>query len=219
MAKPTKRDLVAALLDRHGRTYADELGIELEGDGTPSNLFRLLCASILYSARISGEIATQAAENLRKEGWTTAEKLAASTWKQRVRALNDAGYTRYQERTATMLGDTAAWVQERFGGDLRRLREEAGRDPDAERRLLKRAKGMGDVGVDVFFREVQTIWDELRPFADRRALEAAKRLDLASDTKGIARLADGDLAPLVAALVRTRLAGDYDEIRDAARDR
>jgi hypothetical protein len=214
---PAKKKVVAALLDRHGQTYAEELGIDLRKQ-TPSNLFQLLFASVLYSARIDAGIATQAARNLKRRGWRTASKMADSTWRQRVAALNDAGYTRYQERTSTMLGDMAETLLERWNGDLRKLRDEAERDPASERRLLKRLKGLGDTGVDIFFREVQATWDEVRPFADRRALAAARRLDLGGDAKALARLAKGrDFDRLVAALVRTELADDYDEIRAAAR--
>lgn len=58
------------------------------------------------------------------------------------------------------------------------IRVQAGRDPAQEHKLLKRFKGIGDVGVDVFFREIQVTWEELRPFLDRRALEAARQLGL-----------------------------------------
>jgi hypothetical protein len=58
----------------------------------------------------------------------------------------------------------------------------------------------------------------LRPFADRRALRAAGRLGLGDDARALARAApDGDVTRLVAALVRVDLAGDFDEIRRAAR--
>src|SRR5215211_6218820 len=217
MARPSKKRVVGALLDRHGRTYAEELGIDLRKQ-TPSSLFQLLCAATLFSARIDASIATEAARNLKRRGWRTAEKMADSTWRERVAALNDAGYTRYQERTATMLGELAETTRERWGGDLRRLRDEAERDPGRERQLLKEVKGLGDTGVDIFFREAQAAWDELRPFADRRALDAARRLDLGGEPKALARLADGrDFDRLVAALVRTELAKDYDDIREAAR--
>ena len=131
--------------------------------------------------------------------------------------LNEAGYARYEARTATMLGDTAQLALEEYGGDLRRLRDAAGRDPAAERRLLKRFKGIGDVGADIFLREVQVVWSEARPFIDRRALDAAARLGLLKDPRRLARLVDGsDVARLAAALVRVGLAKDFDEIRAAA---
>ena len=180
-------------------------------------LFRLLCAAMLMSARIASPIAVEAARNLARQGWRSPRKLAESTWEQRVRALNEAGYARYQERTATMLGDLTEHVLERYRGDLRRLRDEAGRDPRAERRLLKEFKGLGDVGVDIFFREVQVAWEELMPFADRRALRAAGRLGLPKDPARLAKLVGaGDYPRLVAALVRVELEDDYDAVRRAA---
>ena len=134
-----------------------------------------------------------------------------------MRTLNEAGYARFDERTATMLGDTCEILLDRYRGDLRRLREEAEREPKRERSLLKELKGIGDVGVDIFFREAQAAWDELRPFADRRALDAAKRLELGRDAEALADLvSERELPRLVAALVRTELADDYDGVRAAA---
>jgi len=149
MPGTSKKQLVWALLDRHGRTYAEELGIDVRKQ-TPSSLFQLLCASALYSARIDSSIATEAARNLKRAGWRTAEKMADSTWSDRVSELNEAGSTRYQERTASMLGEMAKTVLDRWDGDLRKLRDQAERDPKQERRLLKEAKGIGDTGVDIF---------------------------------------------------------------------
>ena len=216
MAKPSRDAILAALLERHGRTYCDELGIDIE-KGTPSPLFRWLCASLLFSARIGAELAVQGAAALAEQGWTTPQKLADAKWDERVRTLNASGYARFDERTATMLGDTCEILLDRYGGDLRRLREEAEREPKRERSLLKELKGIGDVGVDIFFREAQATWDELHPFADRRALDAAKRLDLGNHADALADLvSERDLARLVAALVRTELADDYDGVRETA---
>lgn len=217
MAKPAREAVLAALLERHGRTYCDELGIPIE-KGTPSPLFRWLCASLLFSARISAELAARAAGALADAGWTTPEKMAGATWKQRMKVLNESGYARFDERTATMLGETGELLIDRYRGDLRRLREEAGREPEDERKLLKEFKGIGDVGVDIFFREVQSIWKEIAPFASRRPLEAAQRLGLGSGADELADLvSERELPRLVAALVRTELAGDHDDVLEAAK--
>jgi hypothetical protein len=134
-----------------------------------------------------------------------------------VEALDGAGYARYDERTARMLGDTAQLALVDYGGDLRRLREAAARDVDAERRLLKRFKGIGDVGADIFLREAQAVWDEARPFFDARALAAAEGLGLPADPRRLARMVgEGETARLAAALIRAGLARDFDEIRAAA---
>lgn len=216
MARATQRQLAQALIDDHGQLYSDQLGIALD-KGTPSPLFRWLCASILFSARISQNIALAAAKALADQGWTTAPKLAAATWSQRTKTLNRSGYARYDERTSTMLGESAELLIERYGGDLRKLRQEADRDSRRERSLLKEFKGLGDVGVDIFFREAQIPWQELFPFADRRALAAAQKLGLGGDARSLARLTSQEQLPrLVAALVRVDLQKVHDEVREKA---
>jgi endonuclease III len=217
MARPSRDRIIEALLQRHGRTYAAELGIDLERN-TPSALYRWLCAATLLSARIGANTAMQAARALAEQGWTTAQKMADATWEQRTRTLNQAGYARYDESTSRMLGDTARMLLDKYGGDLRRLRDAAERDPARERALLEECKGIGDVGADIFCREAQTAWDELFPFADRRALEAAARLGLDDDAGKLARyMSRKDYPRLLAALVRTSLANDFDGVLEATR--
>ena len=73
------------------------------------------------------------------------------------------------------------------------------------------------MGVDIFFREVQVAWDELRPFADRRALVSAERLGLGSSAEEVARRVDhDDFGRLVAALVRVEIAGEHDAVLSEA---
>jgi hypothetical protein len=113
--------VVVALLERHGRSYCEELGSRLETN-TSSALFRWLCA-----ARISAGLAHRAAKALTEKGWTTPQKMAQTSWSERAQVLNRAGYARYDERTATMLGSTAEMLLHEYKGDLRLLRERAGR--------------------------------------------------------------------------------------------
>lgn len=204
MATPSKQNIVHVLVKDHGRLFSQEIGISLQTE-TPSSLFQWLTASILFSARIGSDIAIEAAKSLNTRGWKTAQQLAQSTWKQRVQALHKARYTRYQEKTATMLGDTATMLIEQYGGDLRKLRKAARRQPDEERRLLKQCKGLGNTGVDIFFREMQVSWKELAPFADKRALSTASTLKLGRQVKDLAKLTtDKNFPRLIAALVRVK---------------
>ena len=102
MARRSQRAIVRALLERHGQTFAQELGIKPER-AAPSQLFRLLVASILFSARIGHGIAIEAAKALFREGWTTPQKLGAAPWAQRVRVLNRSEYARYEEEVVIAL--------------------------------------------------------------------------------------------------------------------
>lgn len=212
---PSQGAIVQAVLDRYPRTFAEEVGIRRLD--TPSGLFRLLVLALLSSARISSSIALDAARALSRQGWRTARRMADAGWEDRAGVLNRAGYARYDERTSTMLHDTAELLLDRYGGDLRRLRDRAERRPEAERRLLKECKGIGDVGVDIFFREVQRSWTELQPFADRRSLRAAGRLGLPTTAEQLGAVAPGgDVARLVSALVRVDVGDSADEVLAAA---
>lgn len=169
---PSSSEIVKLLLTDYGRTVAEDLGVDAVS-GEPRDLFCILIAALLLSARIGHELALEAARILLQRGWTTPEKMAKSTWQQRMKALDEGGYVRYDERTSTMLEQTAQMVIQKYGGDLRNLRQAAGADSARERKLLKEFKGIGDVGANIFFREVQLAWPELYPFADDRILETA----------------------------------------------
>lgn len=217
MGKASKRDIARAVLDRHPRSYADELRVDV-GRNTPAPLYQWLIASLLFSARIAAGQAQGAARALFDRGWRTPQKMAQTSWSERVEVLNRSGYARYDESTSRYIGDTTALLLDRYGGDLRKLRAAAGRDAGNERELLKAFKGIGDVGTDIFFREVQVAWDEVFPFADRKALDVARRLGLDDGAAALARLVDRrDLPRLLTGLVRVGLADEADELlRDVA---
>jgi hypothetical protein len=152
-----------------------------------------------------------------KQGWTTPEKMNKSTWEDRTRTLNKSGYARYDERRSTMLGKTTKMFLDRYGGDLRKLREQADYKPSKQRKLLKEFKGIGDVGVDIFFREVQSLWDELYPFADERTRRNAASLGLPDETEQLIKLVKKkDFPRMAAALVRVKFEGNIDNLKDEA---
>jgi hypothetical protein len=109
--------LKAALLGRYGRTYAEDAGIRLADK--PAPLYQLLVLATLLSARISSDIAITAARELFAAGYTTPKAMQEASWQERVDALGRAHYRRYDERTATMLGDGGELLNERWHGDLR----------------------------------------------------------------------------------------------------
>ncbi|MCX5416231.1 endonuclease [Streptomyces sp. NBC_00059] len=198
------RRTMDALLEKHGTTYAAEAGIRLRD--TPQPLYQLLVLSDLLSARIRANVAVASARALFSHRLRTPRRMADATWQERVDALGEGGYRRYDERTATQLGDGARLLLDAYGGDLRRMRGEADGDLDALRAGLRSFPGIGPAGSDIFLREVQTVWPETAPYLDAKALQGARRLGLPGDAGKLARLADGrDPAVLAAALVRASL--------------
>lgn len=195
---------VEALLDSEGHTYAEDAGIKLKN--TPQPLYQALVAACLLSARIKASVATDAAHELFAAGMRDPRRMRDATWQQRVDALGRGHYRRYDERTATQLGDGAELLLDRYGGDLRRLRDEADGDPDEIRRALRQVPGLGPVGVEIFLREVQAVWPETGPLFDDKALQGAKRLGLPARPEELAALVPKAAhAVFAAALVRAAL--------------
>lgn len=188
--------MVKVLLDRHGRTYAEQAGIRLADK--PAPLYQLQVLSLLMSARIRAEVAVSAATELFGAGYTTPRRMVAASWQDRVDALGRGSYRRYDERTATQLGDGATVLLDRYGGDLRKMRG----DGFSER--LQEIPGIGPVGAEIFAREAQHVWPELAPALGGKVPDGASRLHLPKD-----RLADlvdrKDLPRLAAALTKVAL--------------
>lgn len=214
-AKP--ETVVKVLLDRYGPTYAEDAGIRLADK--PAPLYQLLVLATLLSARITADIAVQAARELFAAGYTTPKAMREASWQDRVDALGRGHYRRYDERTATMLGDGAGLLEDRWGGDLRRLRDEAGGQATRIRSLLQEFPGIGPSGADIFLREVQAVWPSVAPYLDDRVIEAARRLGLPAGPGQLTKLAgsDQDVARLGAALIRVSRSKDAtEEIKRAA---
>jgi endonuclease III len=216
MANVDQKQVVRALLHRYGTTYAQETGIRLQNKSAP--LFQLLYSALLLSARIPAENAVQAAKALIEAGLTTPEEMAQASWQDRVDVITWHGYKRYDERTSTMLGKTSELLIQKYSGDLRKLRQEAGRNVKREQLLLQQFNGIGPVGADIFLREVQPVWNEVYPYADGRVIEAARRMKLGTSAQALSKLVPRrDFTRFVAALIRIKLKKNYDEILKTAR--
>jgi endonuclease III len=204
--------IVSELLERYGQTYSEQAGIRLADK--PSPLYQLQVLSTLLSARISADIAVAASRELFACGYTTPAAMTEASWQDRVDALGRGHYRRYDERTATMLGDAAAQLTRQWHGDLRRLRDAAGEDTGRIGDMLTGFPGIGPAGASIFLREVQEVWPSVAPYADTRVFAGAGRVGLPADRDKLAAVLAGSGHParLAAALVRIslshRAAGD-----------
>jgi hypothetical protein len=79
--------------------------------------------------------------------------MRAASWQ--VDALGRGRYKRYDERTATMLGEGAELLDQRWPGDLRKLH--AGAPATVLPRCSPHSSGSGPAGADIFLREVQGV--------------------------------------------------------------
>ena len=197
--------IVKELLDRGGSLYAEDAGIKLAD--RPGPLYQLLVLAILLSAPIPAGTAIAAARELFAAGYRSPKAMSEASWQDRVDALGRGHYRRYDERTATMLGDGADLLSGKWHGDLRRLRDQADGEASAIASMLTEFSGLGPTGASIFLREVQETWPTVAPYLDAKVTSGARRVRLPYDRESLAKLlADsGQPARLAAALVRVSL--------------
>ena len=197
--------IVGELLARHGRLYAEDAGIRLAD--RPGPLYQLLVLATLLSAPIPADTAVAAARELFAAGYRTPKAMSEASWQDRVDALGRGHYRRYDERTATMLGDSADLLSGQWHGDLRKLRDESDRDTRGIVARLSEFPGVGPTGASIFLREVQDVWPGVAPYVDAKVASGANRVRLPGDREALAGLLAGSGQParLAAALVRVSL--------------
>jgi len=201
---PRMNETVDRLLKRAGQTYAEQAGIRLTD--RPDPLYRLLLLSVLLSTRITADLGVAATRELISSGMGTPRGMLDASWQDRVDALGRAHYKRYDESTATALGDGARLLLEEYDGDLRKLRDRADRQPATVKKLLTAFPRLGPVGANIFVREAQRVWPELAPAFDGKARDGARRVGLPTQPGKLAGLVPNErLADLAAALVRVAL--------------
>jgi endonuclease III len=198
-------EIVRELLARHGRLYAEDAGIRLAD--RPGPLYQLLVLATLLSAPIPADTGVAAARELFAAGYRSPKAMSQASWQDRVDALGRGHYRRYDERTATMLGDAAELLSGKWHGDLRKLRDECGGDVRGITARLTGFPGVGPVGASIFLREVQDVWPAVAPYVDAKMTSGAHRVRLPGDREALAGLlaASGHPARLAAALVRVSL--------------
>lgn len=70
-------------------------------------------------------------------------------------------------------------------GDLNNLLKKANYDRSRVRALVKEFRGFGDLAVDIFFDNVQSVWPSIAPFIDRRSLNTAAETGIGTDLDAI----------------------------------
>jgi hypothetical protein len=147
-------------------------------------------ASKLYAARINEEIATRTYFEFKKEDLLTPRKILRAGWDKLVRVLDDGGYVRYDFSTATKLLEITKDLESKYDGSLNRLHKESKDERELQRRLKDLGKGIGDVMVNIFLRELRGIWRMANPQINDYTILAAKRLGIVSSSVRRERLLD-----------------------------
>jgi endonuclease III len=178
-----KVEAVRKLLETLGGRYSDALGIDLES-GREEEIFKWFLASILFGAPITEASVVKTYKCFEKYGVLTPERILETGWDGLVRILDEGGYTRYDFKTAGKLLEVMRNLTERYGGKLTNLYNKAGSPSELEEALKSLGKGVGEVTVGIFLRELRDLWDKAEPNPTSLVVLAAKNLGLVSEESG-----------------------------------
>jgi len=156
-----------------GHRYTEVLGINVD-TSDDKEIFKWFLAAILFGAPIREFSAIKTYEAFEKHRIVTPEKIVKTGWDGLVKILDEGSYTRYDYKTADKLLLVMDNLNKNYGGSLNRLHEQAVNSADLEDRLKKLGKGIGDVTVSIFLRELRGTWKKADPKPTPLVVSAAK---------------------------------------------
>ncbi|MDX1253498.1 MAG: hypothetical protein IDH49_14860 [Gammaproteobacteria bacterium] len=156
-----------------GGRYSSALDIDLRS-GKSGEVFKWFLASILFGARISQTIAINTYHAFEQAGVLSPQRIVDTGWDGLVAILDQGGYVRYDFKTATKLLDVNKTLLDDYGGDLNRLHADAANEKNLEARLKALGKGIGEVTVNIFLREMRGVWPKAQPLPADIVIAAAR---------------------------------------------
>ncbi len=187
MPSPLGATELKALVRRYGSTYSAALGIDLRSR-RPAELSKWFLASVLYARPIREETATRTYKVFEAEERTTAERVVEAGWEGLVGLLDAGGYVRYDFSTADKLLAVFGKLQAEYGGDLNRVHASAKDSADLVRLLKGLGKGIGDVTVAIFLRDLRGVWPKARAAPTPLERLAMERLGITDFERAARRL-------------------------------
>lgn len=173
-------------------TYPQELGLDLH---KIKDRFKWFLASTLFAKRISARIAMATFKEFENAGLTSPESILTAGWDRLVKVLDSGGYIRYDFSTASNLLEAVDKLLKTYGS-LEKLHAQAADSRDIENKL-QQLKGVGPVAVNIFLRELRSIWPKASPRPSPLSLAVAQKLGIAAP--------DLQLPGIESALVRVHL--------------
>jgi len=172
-----KKEMVRVLIENFGQKYSDLLGINLVG-AEDKEVFKWFLASILFGAPITESSVIKTYRCFEKHGVITPQKILETGWHGLVEILDEGTYTRYDFKTSDKLLEVMGKLVAEYNGNLILLHEISLDSSDLERRLKNLGKGIGDVTVSIFLRELRGIWSKADPEPTPLVILAAKNLGI-----------------------------------------
>jgi endonuclease III len=168
---------IPRLIKEVGGRFSSQLGIELMKMDAESLNKWWLC-SILFGARIGEQIAINTYKEFEHNNVVSPQVIVNTGWDGLVEILDRGGYVRYDFKTATKLLEVMSTLLKEYQGDLNTLHKVARDAAELEQRLKQLGKGIGDVTVNIFLRELRGIWEKANPAIQPLTLLGARNLGL-----------------------------------------
>ncbi len=153
---------IREFVEKYGEPYSKALGINLES-GRNEEIVKWFLASILYAKPIRENTATLTYKTFEDYNVLTVDKILETDWNGLVEILDEGGYVRYDFSTATKLLNVFGALKKYYNGDLWELYNAARDSRDLEEKLKSLGKGIGDVTVSIFLRDMRNIWSKAEP--------------------------------------------------------
>ncbi|MBS7621524.1 hypothetical protein KEJ32_05375 [Candidatus Bathyarchaeota archaeon] len=172
-----KRKSLQTLVEKLGARYSEILGIDLKSQ-REEEIFKWFLVSILFGAPITETSVIKTYKCFEKYGVLTPQRILETGWDGLVRILDEGSYTRYDFKTADKLLEVMRNLTEKHRGKLTTIHEKARDHADLEKKLKSLGKGVGDVTVGIFLRELRDIWEKAKPKPTSLVVMAAKNLGI-----------------------------------------
>lgn len=168
-----KKRQLKDLMDNLGKPYSELLEIDLSGS-SEEDIFKWFLASVLFGAPITQSAAIKTYHCFEKYKTLTVKRILDTGWDELVKILDEGGYTRYDFKTADKLLLVMRNLRENYSGSLNLVHAQAASPRDLEVRLRNLGKGIGDVTVGIFLRELRGIWKKADPNPTALVVQAAE---------------------------------------------
>jgi len=179
-----KKEELKGFVENYGKRYSEILGIDLS-EGKEEEIFKWFLASILFGAPITESSAIKTFKCFQKYNVLTTDRILQTGWDGLVKILDEGSYTRYDFKTADKLLEIMRNLTERYDGSLSVLYNEASDGQDLEKRLKELGKGIGDVTVSIFLRELRDVWDKADPEPTSLVIMAAEKLGIVKKKENV----------------------------------
>jgi len=175
-----KRETLKTLIEDFGQEYSEILGIDIS-KGREEEVFKWFLAAVLFGAPITEKAVVKTYKCFEEHNILTPERILEIEWDGLVRILDEGSYTRYDFKTADKLLEVMRSLQKKYRGSLTILYNEASDEQDLEKRLKALGKGIGDVTVSIFLRELREVWEKANPKPTELVILAAKNLGIVKE--------------------------------------